>query len=127
MGTIPTGGASTAGGLSTGAQLGGAFISAGIQAIVGGAFAKADAKKQRAMEAELGRLSLSQQKDLEERLQNIQGELAKQEIIYKYLAVQNNDEMLSKQQGRRYLSYSILGGGILALAVVVLLIKNKKK
>ena len=79
------------------------------------------------MEAELGRLSLAQQKDLEERLQNIQGELAKQEIIYKYLAVQNNDEMLSRNQGRRYLSYSILGGGILALAVVVLLIKNKKK
>ena len=81
MGTIPTGGASTAGGLSTGAQLGGAFISAGIQAIVGGAFAKADAKKQRAMEAELGRLSLAQQKDLEERLQNIK-EIIESEKIH---------------------------------------------
>ena len=127
MGAIPTGGSGAVGGLSTGAQLGGAFISAGIQALVGGAFASADAKKQRAMQEQLAKLSLAQQKELEERVQDIKGELAKQEIIYKYLAVQNNDQSLIKIQGRRYISYAILGGSILALAIVVLLIKNKKK
>lgn len=124
MGAVPT---TPTGGLSAGAQLGGAFISAGIQALVGGAFASADAKKQREMEAELAKLSLAQQKDLEQRLQDIQGELAKQDIIYKYLAVQKNDKALSEIQGRKYVSYSILGVAVFALAVVVLLIKNKKK
>ena len=116
----------TSGGMGLGAQLGGAFISAGVQALVGGAFAKSDAKKQRQMEEELSKLSLAQQKYLEERLQDVQGELGKQEIIYKYLAVQNNNESLNKIQGKRYVSYAVLGGAIFALAVVVLLLKNKK-
>jgi hypothetical protein len=114
------------GDLSAGAQLGGALAGSVISSLITSAFAKSDAKKQRAMEAELGKLSLAQQKDLEERLQDIQGELAKQEIIYKYLAVQKNNEALNKMQGKRYISYAILGGSILALAIVVLLIKNKK-
>jgi Flp pilus assembly protein TadB len=114
------------GGLSAGAQLGGAIAGTVISSLITSAFAKSDAKKQRAMEAELAKLSLAQQKDLEERLQDIQGELAKQEIIYKYLAVQKNNESLNKIQGKRYISYAILGGSILALAIVVLLIKNKK-
>jgi len=115
------------GDLSAGAQLGGALAGTVISSLISSAFAKSDAKKQRAMEAELAKLSLAQQKDLEERLQDIQGELAKQEIIYKYLAVQKNNEALNKIQGKRYVSYAILGGSILALAIVVLLIKNKKK
>ena len=114
------------GDLSAGAQLGGALAGTVISSLITSAFAKSDAKKQRAMEAELAKLSLAQQKDLEERLQDIQGELAKQEIIYKYLAVQKNNEALNKIQGKRYISYAILGGSILALAIVVLLIKNKK-
>jgi Flp pilus assembly protein TadB len=114
------------GGLSAGAQLGGAIAGTVISSLITSAFAKSDAKKQRAMEAELAKLSLAQQKDLEERLQDIQGELAKQEIIYKYLAVQKNNESLNKIQGKRYISYAILGGSILALVIVVLLIKNKK-
>jgi hypothetical protein len=115
------------GGLSAGAQLGGAVAGTIISSLIGSSFAKSDAKKQRKMEEELSKLSLAQQKELEERVQDIQGELAKQEIIYKYLAVQKNDESLSKIQGRRYISYAILGVSILALSVVVLLIKNKKK
>jgi hypothetical protein len=126
MSTPATTTTATSGGMGLGAQLGGAFISAGVQALVGGAFAKSDAKKQRQMEEELSKLSLAQQKYLEERLQDVQGELGKQEIIYKYLAVQNNNESLNKIQGKRYVSYAVLGGAIFALAVVVLLLKNKK-
>ena len=114
-------------GLSNGAQLGGALAGSVVSALIGSAFANSNAKKQRAMELELSKLSLAQQKELEQRLQDIQGELAKQEIIYKYLAVQKNDEALNKIQGKRYMSYSILGGSIIALAIVILLIKNKKK
>jgi hypothetical protein len=94
--------------------------------IVTMAFAKADAKKQREMEERLSILSLAQQKDLEQRLQDVQGELAKQEIIYKYLAVQKNDEALAKIKGRQYTAYIVIGLGIAVFSVVVLKLVQRK-
>jgi hypothetical protein len=98
-----------------------------VTTLIGSAFASSDAKKQRDLIEELSKLSLAQQKELTERAQNVQGELAKQELILKYLAVQKNDEMLNAIQLKRYISYAVLGGGIILLSVVMLLIKNKKK
>jgi hypothetical protein len=94
--------------------------------LITSSFAKADAKKQREMEEKINLLSLDQQKFLEQRLQDVQGEIAKQQIIYQYLAVQNNNEMLNRIQGKRYTSYIVLGVGIVILAVVILKLgKNK--
>lgn len=103
-------------------QVGGTLGSA----IIGSAFAKADAKKQREMEEKIALLSLEQQKFLEQRLQDVQGEIAKQQIIYQYLAVQNNNEMLNRIQGKRYTSYIVLGVGVVILAVVILKLGKKK-
>lgn len=103
-------------------SLGGAVASTLISSV----FANKDAKKQRELTKELENLSLAQQKELAERAQNVQGELAKQELILKYLAVQKNDEMLNAMQSKRYTSYIVLGLGVVVLAVVVLLVKNKK-
>jgi hypothetical protein len=114
---------SSGGGL--GSAIGGAVVSSAVTAIIGGAFAKADAKKQREMEQKIGLLSLDQQKWLEEHLQNVQGEIAKQQIIYQYLAVQNNNEMLNKIQSKRYTSYIVLGVGIVVLAIVILKLGKK--
>lgn len=94
--------------------------------VISSAFAKSDAKKQRQLIEELSKLELAQQKELQERLQNIQGELAKQEIIYKYLAVQRNNESLAKIKSKRYTSYMILGGGVIALTIVIVLLAKKK-
>jgi hypothetical protein len=88
--------------------------------IITSSFAKADAKKQREMEEKINLLSLDQQKFLEQRLQDVQGEIAKQQIIYQYLAVQNNNEMLNKIQAKRYTSYIVLGVGVVVLAIVIL-------
>jgi formiminotetrahydrofolate cyclodeaminase len=93
--------------------------------IVTMAFAKADAKKQREMEEKLSLLSLAQQKDLEQRLQDIQGELARQEIIYKYLAVQKNDEALAKIKGVKYTSYIVIGVGVIIFSLLVLKLAKK--
>lgn len=94
--------------------------------LITSSFAKADAKKQREMEEKIAMLSLDQQKWLEQRLQDVQGEVAKQQIIYQYLAVQNNNEMLNRIQGKRYTSYIVLGVGVVILAVVILKLgKNK--
>ena len=110
-------------------SLGSAGISAGVavaSTIITSAFASADAKKQRQLIEELSKLELAQQKELQERLQNIQGELAKQEIIYKYLAVQRNNESLAKIKSKRYTSYMVLGGAIVGLTLVVILLGKKK-
>lgn len=94
-------------------------------ALIGAVFAKADAKKQRRLIAEIEGLSLAQQKELVERSQNVQGELAKQELILKYLAVQKNNEMLNAVTSKKYTSYAILGGGVILLSVMVFWVKNK--
>lgn len=101
-------------------------IGAVASALIGAVFAKADAKKQRNLISQIENLSLSQQKELVERAQDVQGELAKQELILKYLAVQKNDEMLNSLRNKKYISYSILGVGAILLGVMILLVKNKK-
>jgi len=114
-------GASSGFGANLLGAVGGSFVST----IIGGLFASSEAKKQRALEKELGLLDLQQQKELAIRLQDVQGDIAKQEIIYKYLAVQKNDEALAKIKSKRYSSYIVLGGGIFALAVVFIFLKRK--
>lgn len=103
-----------------------AIVGAAISSIIGGAFAKADAKKQRDLEEELAKLSLDQQKEIAIHLQDVQGELEKQKYVYQYLAVKNNQEVLGKIQSKRYTSYIVLGFGIAFLATVVILLSKKK-
>ena len=96
-----------------------------VSTIITSAFAKSDAAKQRDLEEMLGRLSLDQQKELEIHLQDVQGEVAKQKIVYDYLAKKNIQEVEGKIKSKRYTSYMILGGGIIFLAIVVILLKRK--
>jgi hypothetical protein len=101
-------------------------VSSIATSLISSSFAKADAKKQRELIDELGRLDLAQQKELEIRLQDVKGELAKQEMIYKYIAVQKNDEALAKIKSKRYTSYMVLGGAVVGLTIVIILLAKKK-
>jgi hypothetical protein len=69
---------------------------------------------------DLAKLSLAQQKELAERLQDSQTETERQALAYKFLAVQKNNEALNKMQGKRYTSYIVLGVGVTILALVFL-------
>jgi hypothetical protein len=114
------------GGSGLGASLGGAVAGALVSTIIGGAFAKSDAKEQRALTERLEKLSLAQQKEIAERFQNIQSEIERQSLVYQYLAVQQHNEALLKIQNKRYVSYGILGIGAFALIFVMLkLVKSK--
>ena len=111
---------------STGGQIVGAVAGSLVSGIIGGAFAKSDAKAQRALIERLEKLILEQQKEIAERLQNIQGEIEKQSLVYQYLAVQQHNEALLKIQNKRYVSYGILGIGAFALIFVMFkLVKSK--
>lgn len=114
-----------ASGESAGGQLGSAVINTVISSVIGGYFAKGEAKKARALQEEISKLTLAQQKLLEERLQDVQSETERQGMVYQFLAVQNNNEMLNKMQGKRYSSYIVLGVGVTILSLVVLKLSKK--
>jgi hypothetical protein len=121
--TSGSGGAGGAGGLT---NIGGAIAGSLVSGIIGNAFAKSEGKKQRELTERLEKLSLAQQKEIAERLQNIQGEIEKQSLVYQYLAVQQHNESLLKIQNKRYISYGILGVGAFALIFVMFkLVKSK--
>ena len=88
-------------------------------------FAKEEGRKARELQKELEKLSLAQQKELEIRLQDVKSQLAREELVYKYLAVQNNNEMLNKIKSKRYTSYIVLGIGVTILASVILKLSKK--
>jgi len=106
-------------------DLGGAVGGAIISSVISGLFAKGEAKKALKLQAELSKLTLAQQKTLEERLQDVQSETERQGMIYQYLIVQNNNEMINRIQGKRYTSYIVLGVGVMLLALVVLKLAKK--
>jgi hypothetical protein len=118
-------GASAGAGGGAGASIAGAGVGAVISSVIGGLFAKGESEKALKLQAELTKLSLSQKKTLEERLQDVQSETERQGMIYQFLAVQNNNEMINRIQGKRYTSYIVLGVGVTILALVVLKLAKK--
>jgi hypothetical protein len=107
-------------------NLGGAVAGQLISTVIGGYFARGEAEKGRALQEELGKLSLAQQKQLEERLQDVQSETERQGMVYQFLAVQNSNEMLNRIQSKRYTSYIVLGVGVTILALVFLKLAKRK-
>jgi predicted neutral ceramidase superfamily lipid hydrolase len=108
---------------------GNVYVQAGgmlATAIVGGVFSKEIASKQRDLEEQIAKLTLDQQKELQQHLQVVQGEVAKQKIVYDYLAEKNSQEVEGKIKNKRYTAYIVLGGAVLLLASVILLAKFKK-
>ena len=110
-----------AGGADIGGALGGALISG----VVGGLFAKGEAEAGRRLQEQLSKLSLAQQKELEQRLQDVRAETERQSLVYQFLAVQNNNEMINRIQSKKYTSYIVLGVGVTILAVVILKLSKK--
>jgi len=120
------GGTSTATtGGSTLGNLGGAVVGQLISTVIGGYFARGEAEKGRALQEEIAKLSLAQQKQLEERLQDVQSETERQGMLLQFLAVQNNNEMLNRIQSKRYTSYIVLGVGVTILALVFVKLAKK--
>jgi hypothetical protein len=108
-----------------GGNIAGAGAGALISSVIGGLFAKAENKKALALQAEISKLTLAQQKVLEERLQDVKSETERQGMVYQFLAVQKNNEMLNRVQGKRYTSYIVLGVGVTILALVILKLSKK--
>jgi hypothetical protein len=109
---------SSSSGSSSGAigQIGGAVIGS-LFGYFGGA---EQGRKNRDLMNDLAQLSLAQQKQLEERLQDSKTETERIALAYQFLAVERNNEALNKIKSKRYTSYIVLGVGVTILAVVFL-------
>jgi gas vesicle protein len=101
--------------------IGGAVISS-LAGYFGGA---EQGRKNRDLMNDLAQLSLAQQKQLEERLQDAKTETERQGLAYQFLALQKNNEAVNKIQGKRYTSYIVLGVGVTILALVFLKLAKK--
>lgn len=110
---------------NAGGDIAGALGGSLISSVVGGMFASGEASKARSLQKELTKLNLAQQKELEERLQDVKAETERQSLVYQFLAVQNNNEMINRVQSKKYTSYIVLGVGATILALVFVKLAKK--
>ena len=100
-------------------------ISMGLDLIVGTVFAVNDAKKNRELQEKLGRMSLAQQKELEEKLQETNSQLARLDIMYKTFAVLENQKLVDSRKNKQLTILAVLGGGVLVLVGMAIFYKKK--
>lgn len=98
----------------------------GLDVIVTTLFAVQDAKKNRELQEKLANLSLSQQKELNERLQNANTQLGRLDIMYKTFAVLENQKLINDRKNKQLQLLGVLGGGVLFLVGMSIFYKNKK-
>jgi len=117
-----TGGGTTApqGGSGTGD-----LIAMGVQVITGLVAGSIDAKKNRELQEKLAKLSLKQQKELEEKMLATQSELERLNIMYKTFAVLENQKLLDSRKGKQLTLLAVLGGGVLVLTALAIFYKKK--
>jgi len=115
-----TGGGTTApqGGSGTGD-----LIAMGVQVITGLVAGSIDAKKNRELQEKLAKLSLKQQKELEEKMLATQSELERLNIMYKTFAVLENQKLLDSRKGKQLTLLAVLGGGVLVLTALAIFYK----
>lgn len=100
-------------------------VAMGFDLIVGTLFAVNDAKKNRELQERLAKLSLQQQKELEEKLQESNSQLARLDIMYKTFAVLENQKLIDARKNKQLTLLGVLGGGVLVLVGMAIFYKKK--
>ena len=99
--------------------------SAVVGALGGIFFASKDAKERRQLEEKIAKLTLDQQKELATKQLEVQTDLEKMRILYQYLAVVKNNDALAVLDKKKYTSYIILGTGLIALGIVIIIARKQ--
>ena len=118
---MPTGG----GGATQGGGGTTDLIAMGVSTIIGLVAGGIDAKKNRELQEKLAKLSLKQQKELQEKMLATQSELERLNIMYKTFAVLENQKLLDSRKGKQLTLLYVMGGGILVLVAMSILYKKK--
>lgn len=104
-----------------------ALIAAGVGTVANLIVSVKNQKDQKKLQEKLALLSLEQQKELEIRLQNVQGEVAKMQLLYQALAMDKDRAATSALNKQKFIGISILGISVVILAIVIYKAKSKKR
>jgi len=96
-----------------------ALIGMGISTITGLISSAKSASDQKKLQAKLAKLSLAQQKELEIRLQNLQSDVAKMDLLYKALAVDKDRIATADLNKQKFIGIGIFGISIVVLSIVI--------
>lgn len=102
-------------------------IGMGLNLIVGTISSVQNAKKNRELQEKLGKMSLQQQKELEERLQDANTQIARLNIMYQTFAVLENQKLIDERKNKQLTLFYFLGGGSMLLVAMAIIYKMRKK
>jgi len=118
------GGSSSGGGGASGGGKGD-LIMMGVQVLSGLVMGAVENKKMRQLQEKLAKLSLAQQKELEEKMLATQSQIERLSIMYKTFAVLENQKLLDARKGKQLTLLAVLGGGVLVLTALAIFYKKK--
>lgn len=119
------GGGSSSGGGGTSGGGKGDLIMMGVQVLSGLVMGAVENKKMRQLQEKLAKLSLAQQKELEEKMLATQSQIERLSIMYKTFAVLENQKLLDARKGKQLTLLAVLGGGVLVLTALAIFYKKK--
>jgi len=102
-------------------------IGAGLNLIVGTLAGLSDAKKNRELQEKLSKMSLQQQRELEERLQDANTQIARLNIMYQTFAVLENQKLVDERKNKQLRLFYFLGGGSMLLVAMAIIYNMRKK
>jgi hypothetical protein len=105
---------------------GGDLIVEGAKIIIGFVSNSITAQKNRELQEKLATLTLKQQKELTERMQDANTEIERLNIMYQTFAVLENQKLVDSRKSKQLTLFYFLGGGSLLLVGLAIIFKRKK-
>lgn len=102
------------------------LIATGLTTVVDMLIKKNDAKKAAELQAKIELLTVTQQKELEQKLRSTVSEIDRYAILYKTIAVSQNSAVLDKLKATKNKNIILLAIGIGCLTLLILISKKNK-
>lgn len=102
-----------------------ALASMGFDLILGTIVGVSEGKKQRQLQEKIAKMSLKQQKELEENLVRAKSQIERLSIMYQTFAVLENSKLVDARKNKQLTLLAILGGGTLLLVGMAIFYKRR--
>lgn len=102
------------------------LIAVGLTTVVDLMIKKGDLKKQLELEKKINNLTLQQQQELEQKLRATTSETERYGILYKTIAINENQKILDNLSKSKYKNVAIIGVGLILLTLMVVINKKRK-
>tara|TARA_R110001606_G_scaffold7664_1_gene33525 strand:+ start:262 stop:627 length:366 start_codon:yes stop_codon:yes gene_type:complete len=102
------------------------LIVEGAKIIIGLVSSSITAQKNRELQEKLATLTLKQQRELTERMQDVNSEIERLNIMYQTFAILENQKLVDSRKSKQLTLFYFLGGGSLLLVGMAIIFKRKK-